>query len=231
METIALGQPTFGDEELAAVAAVLSRRDGVGILSRADRHFPQRQGLREGRLRPEHARRRQRKKSTTLYAHCRKQLPSAPSADLEASMPRTNRSVPADAVLPHVIYHDLELAIRWLGRAFGFVEHYRYGPADGPADGMQVRFENAWLMLERARAGSATPSETRHRTQYLTLFIDDVDAHYARAKAAGATIVESPAETVYGEYLYAATDLAGHRWIFSRHAKDVRPQDWGATVA
>ncbi len=142
----------------------------------------------------------------------------------------SNRSVPADTILPHIVYHDVCAAIAWLARVFGFIELYRYGALDAP-DGMQVRFGNAWLMLERARSGTATPDETRHRSQYLTLFVSDVDAHYAHAKAAGATIIEEPHETAYGEYQYAADDVAGHRWLFSCHAKDVRPQDWGAQIA
>jgi uncharacterized glyoxalase superfamily protein PhnB len=141
----------------------------------------------------------------------------------------TNRSVPAGALLPHVVYHDVTEAIAWLGRAFGFAEHYRYG--DDPVDGAQVYRDNAWIMLERARTGTATPAETRHLSQYLTLFVADLDAHYAHAVDAGVTIVELPSVTVYGEYQYVALDLAGHRWIISQHAQDVRPQDWGARVA
>src|ERR1700733_8724529 len=38
----------------------------------------------------------------------------------------SNRSVPTDAVLPHIVYRDVEQAISWLSRALGFVERYRY---------------------------------------------------------------------------------------------------------
>jgi len=58
-----------------------------------------------------------------------------------------------------------------------------------------------------------------------------VDAHCERAKAASATIVEEPHETEYGEYQYAAVDLEGHHWLFSRHARDVSPEEWGAVIA
>lgn len=66
--------------------------------------------------------------------------------------------------------------------------------------------------------------------QSLTIFIDDMDAHCARAKESGAPILEEPHETVYGEYQYAAKDLDGHHWIFSRHAWDRSPEDWGAVA-
>ena len=38
-------------------------------------------------------------------------------------------------------------------------------------------------------------------------------------------------ETVYGERQYGVEDLEGHHWLFSRHAKDVSPEEWGATIA
>jgi uncharacterized glyoxalase superfamily protein PhnB len=42
--------------------------------------------------------------------------------------------------------------------------------------------------------------------------------------------VEDLHETVYGELQYGAFDLDGHHWLFSRHARDLRPDEWGATV-
>lgn len=139
-----------------------------------------------------------------------------------------NRSVPTDTVLPHVAYQDLAAAIGWLAKTFGFMEHYRYGE---PVSGAQVYLGGAWVMLKQARAGSKSPAQLGYGTQDLTIFVPDVDAHYERAKAAGAKIVEEPHETVYGEYQYAAEDLDGHHWLFSRHAKDLSPADWGAQIS
>jgi uncharacterized glyoxalase superfamily protein PhnB len=89
---------------------------------------------------------------------------------------------------------------------------------------------NAWIMINRARPGSATPAQVGAGTQSLTVFVEDVDAHFARAKSAGARILEEPHETCYGEWQYAAEDLDGHHWLFSRHARDVSPEEWGATM-
>jgi len=97
-----------------------------------------------------------------------------------------NRSVPPDAVLPHITYRDVAEASAWLTATLGFTEH--------------------------------------------TVFVADVDAHYNRAKAAGATIVEDVHETIYGERQYAIRDLDGHHWLFSTHARDLSPTDWGATI-
>jgi uncharacterized glyoxalase superfamily protein PhnB len=139
-----------------------------------------------------------------------------------------NRSVPVDSVLPHVAYQRLAEAMAWLERAFGFAEMYRYG--DGPS-GAQMHAGKAVIQVRQAGAGQRPPAELGYGTQSLTIFVEDVDEHCARAKAAGAKIVEEPHETVYGEYQYGAEDLDGHHWLFSRHAKDVRPEEWGGTSA
>jgi|HubBroStandDraft_6_1064221.scaffolds.fasta_scaffold05523_4 predicted enzyme related to lactoylglutathione lyase len=139
-----------------------------------------------------------------------------------------NRSVPTDTVLPHVMYQNLSDAIAWLSKVFGCSEHYRYGD---PLSGAQVQLGKAWIMLKQAREGCAGPSQLGYGTQSLTIFVDDVDAHYKKAKAEGAKIVEEPHVTVYGERQYAATDLDGHHWLFSKHARDVSPQEWGAKIA
>ncbi len=141
----------------------------------------------------------------------------------------TNRSVPADTVLPHVTYRSVAEASAWLSAVFGFAEHYRYGPSDAPS-GAQMHLGDAWVMLDAAGAGQKTPAELGYGTQSLTVFVRDVDAHYEKAKAAGAMIVEDLHETTYGERQYGVRDLDGHHWLFSAHARDVGPTEWGATI-
>ena len=95
-----------------------------------------------------------------------------------------NRSLPTNTLLPHVRYRDIAEAIGWLGRVFGFREHYRYGE---PLSGAQLRLGNAWIMLHRLAEGAASPLQLGYGTQSLTVFIEDVEGHFERAKAAGAT--------------------------------------------
>jgi uncharacterized glyoxalase superfamily protein PhnB len=94
-----------------------------------------------------------------------------------------------------------------------------------------MRAGNAYIMLKQAPDGQATPKELGFGTQSLTIFIQDIELHYAKAKSAGVTIVEDLHETVYGELQYVAEDLDGHHWLFSRHARDLSPEHWGATVS
>jgi uncharacterized glyoxalase superfamily protein PhnB len=142
-----------------------------------------------------------------------------------------NRSVPADVVLPHITYQNVADALAWLTRVFGFIEHYRYGEPGGAVQGAQMHLGDAWIMLNSARPGRTSPAQAGYETQSLTVFVDDVDAHFERAKAAGAKIVEDLNETAYGERQYGVEDPEGHHWLFSRHARDVSPDEWGATIA
>lgn len=139
-----------------------------------------------------------------------------------------NRSLPTDTVLPHVMYQDLIEAIAWLTRTFGFREHYRYGH---PISGAQIYIGKSVVMLKQAKAGNASPAQLGYGTQSLTVFVEDIEAHFQRSKSAGARIVEDLHETVYGELQYGVQDLDGHHWLFSRHARDLSPDDWGATIS
>jgi uncharacterized glyoxalase superfamily protein PhnB len=142
-----------------------------------------------------------------------------------------NRSVPVNTVLPHLVYRNVAEAIVWLTKTFGFAEYYRYGEPGGQVNGAQMHLGNAWIMLEQEREHRASPARVGYGTQSLTVFVEDVEAHFERAKAAGAKIVEELHETGYGELQYGVEDLDGHHWLFSRHARDVSPEEWGATVA
>jgi uncharacterized glyoxalase superfamily protein PhnB len=138
-----------------------------------------------------------------------------------------NRSVPVDTVLPHIVYKNLPAAMEWLNKAFGFREHYRYGEQSGA----QMHLDNAYIMVRSARPGDATAKPGAEQTASLTVFVEDVDAHFRQANAAGARIVEELHEVMYGEKQYGVEDLEGHRWLFSQHVRDVSPEEWGAKVA
>lgn len=138
-----------------------------------------------------------------------------------------NRSVPPDTILPHVEYQDLAAAVAWLTKTFGFIEHYRYGD---PISGAQLHMGNAWIMVNQADPDTSSPAKLGYGTQSLTVFVDDVDAHFHNSQAAGAKIVEDLHVTEYGERQYGVEDLDGHHWLFSRHARDISPDQWGATI-
>jgi uncharacterized glyoxalase superfamily protein PhnB len=127
-------------------------------------------------------------------------------------------------------YQNVATAIDWLTRIFGFEEHYRYGPPEAP-QGAQMHLGQAWIMLTSSRPGRSSPAQVGCYTQSLTVFVEDVDAHFARVKSSGARICEELHETMYGERQYGVEDLEGHHWLFSHHARDISPDEWGAILA
>jgi len=150
------------------------------------------------------------------------------ATNLPNTLTMNNRSVPTSIVLPHLVYRSVLDACDWLGRVFGFTEHYRYGQ---PVSGIQMYLGGAYIMLTGPRPGSDSPMNLGSGTQMLTVIVADVDVHCRKAKREGATIWEELHETVYGERQYGVEDIDGHRWLFSQHARDVDPKEWGATVA
>lgn len=142
-----------------------------------------------------------------------------------------NRSVPVATVIPHITYENVAVALEWLARTLGFVEHFRYGESpDGVIAGAQVHLGRAYVMLTSVRAGRTSPRRAGFNTQFVTIIVDDVRAHHARTKAAGATLFEDLHETEYGELQYGVTDIEGHYWIFSQHVRDLCPDEWGARL-
>lgn len=138
-----------------------------------------------------------------------------------------NRSLPAHTLLPHLYYRNLPEACEWLTRVFGFAEYYRYGE---PVAGIMMCLGDAVFMITSRREHAESPATLGCGTQMLTVFVPDVDAHCERTKQAGAEVWEDLHETVYGEKQYGVRDLDGHRWLFSQHAHDVDPAEWGAVI-
>jgi uncharacterized glyoxalase superfamily protein PhnB len=60
------------------------------------------------------------------------------------------------------------------------------------------------------------------------VYVDDVDAHFQQAKAAGATILREPEDQEYGDRRYDAEDPEGNRWSFAQRIRELTPQEWGA---
>jgi uncharacterized glyoxalase superfamily protein PhnB len=129
---------------------------------------------------------------------------------------RSNRSVPASAVIPVLAYVEVPAASDWLCRAFGFRERLRIG--DHRA---QLVYGDGAVILTELHSEPATAS--------VHVRVDDAAAHHEHARSHGAQIADGPADYPYGERQYTAVDLGGHRWTFSESIADVDPLSWGAT--
>ena len=144
-----------------------------------------------------------------------------------------NRSKPAGAIVPSLIYRDLGQAIDWLCDVFGFTERLRITGPDGTVGHAQLAVGEGGILLGQARSDRGIEYRAPRPNEVsvtLAVSVEDVDRHYERAKQRGARILEPPATHPYGERQYSALDLEGHRWAFSQTVADVKPEDWGATT-
>ena len=140
-----------------------------------------------------------------------------------------NQSAPRAKIVPILIYADVARAIDWLRDAFGFAERLR-AARGGVVSHAQLVVGDGALMLGRqgAEYHAPRPGEVQ---QYVLVAVDGVDAHFERAKKAGARIVEVVHDTPFGERQYTAEDPEGHRWTFSESVADVAPEKWGGALA
>ena len=137
---------------------------------------------------------------------------------------QTNRSMPPSSVIPELAYADVPAAAAWLCQAFGFAERLRIG--DHRA---QLTFGNGAIVVVGGTA-TAGPPRQPVMVRAVMVRVADVDAHHARATAAGARVFGAPVDQPYGERQYSAEDLGGHLWTFSQTIADVDPSDWGGTL-
>jgi uncharacterized glyoxalase superfamily protein PhnB len=122
----------------------------------------------------------------------------------------------AQTVTPYLLYEDGEAAIEFATRAFGFREVDR---AIGAAGGLHAELEVApgggRIYLGQPPTGFRNPGEVG-RTSIVFVFVDDVDAHHDRAKAAGAEVIEELVDTPFGHRRYGCRDPQGHEWSFAQ---------------
>jgi len=132
-------------------------------------------------------------------------------------------------VTPYLLYTSCEDALDWLSRAFGFEEVLRYTGEQGYVTHAEMRVgESESIMMGNPGEGYRNPRELGQETVGLYVLVDDVDAHFARAKAAGAEIREEPTDQDYGQRRYTARDPEGHHWYFAQVTDQKAAADWAA---
>jgi uncharacterized glyoxalase superfamily protein PhnB len=119
-------------------------------------------------------------------------------------------------ITPYLLYEDGEAAIEFLSGAFGFREVDRTtGGAGGLHAELEVSPGGGRIYLGQPPAGFENPAKVG-RTSLLYVVVEDVDAHYERAQAAGAAILEEPNDLPHGHRRYGCSDPQGHEWYFAQ---------------
>jgi uncharacterized glyoxalase superfamily protein PhnB len=126
-------------------------------------------------------------------------------------------------IFPILRYNDARAAIRSLCATFGFVELFSVPESGEFVRHAQLKLGTNIIMMGSVRPddGMASPQTLGTSTQALCVYIDDLDAHFERALAAGAEITSPPKDTDLGFREYHARDLEGHGWTFGTYRPDV----------
>jgi uncharacterized glyoxalase superfamily protein PhnB len=141
---------------------------------------------------------------------------------------QTNRSAPPVTVTPVLFYADVRAAVAWLESAFGFAERVRIGEAHRA----QLRVGTDGAVVVAETGGEQVAPSQGAVTQILKLRVPDVDAAFARARDAGARVVQELETYMYGERSGVVEDPGGYHWELTQSVRDVEPEEWGGvTVA
>ncbi len=121
------------------------------------------------------------------------------------------------SIVPILVYEDIVAAHDYLVATFGFASGGVHRDGDGTAVHAEVRMGDAavWLHRVTEEHEMVSPKGSPTATGGLEVIVPDVEAHYARSVAAGATIDGAPTDQAYGLREYGARDPENHRWWFS----------------
>jgi uncharacterized glyoxalase superfamily protein PhnB len=133
-----------------------------------------------------------------------------------------------------LIYEDAGKAIDWLCDAFGFEVRLKVQGDDGAIHHSELVFGEGLIMVsppkpDKYPSGKAPTQLGGANTQSMMVYVDDVEAHCARAKKSGAVIVGDIETHDYGDDYWAdrgyhCRDIGGHNWWFFERLRSAKPK-------
>lgn len=135
------------------------------------------------------------------------------------------KPIVGQTIFPGLVYADARAAVAWLTRAFGAEIHVVYDNPDGSIAHAELIIAGNILMFGQSRKDNPdnpvrSPKEVNAMTAGIYVVLSDaaaVDAMYARAVAAGATIRKAPNDTDYGSHDFSTSDIEGTPWTFGTY--------------
>lgn len=121
-------------------------------------------------------------------------------------------------IMPALRYKDATRAIDWLCHVFGFEKHAVYAGPDNTISHAELKLGGGLIMLGSYKddvygRGFKSPEDLGgYETCSAYIVVGDADPVYARAKAAGGTIVRDIQNTDYGSREFTVKDPEGHSW-------------------
>ena len=126
-----------------------------------------------------------------------------------------------ERIIPILVCEDIPATHDFLVDVFGFTSGGIHRTPEGQAVHGEVRAGDVVIWLHRAAAQLrlASPRSLPAASSGLVVYVEDVDAHHARARSRGAKPESEPKDMPYGQREYGVSDPEGHRWWFATPLK------------
>jgi PhnB protein len=130
-------------------------------------------------------------------------------------------------VTPYLIAQDANRALAWYAEAFGAEETMRIPGANGTVSHAEFRIGDSMVMIgeQTAEYQAFAPPHYGGTSVSLVLYVEDVDAVFARAVSAGAKAGRPPEDKPYGDRMGSLTDPFGHVWHVATHIEEVSNEE------
>ena len=128
---------------------------------------------------------------------------------------------------PYLIIKGAADAIEFYKKAFGATELMRMPGPDGKIGHAEIKIGDSPIMLadEAPEMNARSPQSFGGSPISILLYVEDVDAVFNRAVAAGAKVERPVTDQFYGDRIGGLTDPFGHAWYISTHREDVSPEE------
>ncbi len=137
--------------------------------------------------------------------------------------------IPADyaGITPYLSVKGAAAAIEFYKKAFGATELMRLPGPDETLGHAEIKIGDALVMLadEYPDYGNLSPKTLGGSSVRLHMYVEDVDAFFEEAVAAGAKVLLPVADQFYGDRSGRLEDPFGHVWLVSTHIEDLTPEE------
>jgi uncharacterized glyoxalase superfamily protein PhnB len=136
-------------------------------------------------------------------------------------------------VTPYLVVRDAAAAIAFYAKAFGAEELFRMPGPGGVVMHAELKLGDSIVMLgeESLQMGTSAPQTIGGSPVSLMVYLNDVDASFARAAQAGCTVEMPPTDMFWGDRYGKLQDPFGHHWSLATHQEDVSPEDMAKRMA
>ena len=137
------------------------------------------------------------------------------------------------SLTPYLNVRNGAAALDFYERAFGAKIYLRLDAPDGRVGHAEFHIEGSAVMLsdEFPEMGAVSPETLGGVASSLMIYLENVDARFAQAIAAGATVERPVKDQFYGDRSGTLKDPFGHRWTLATHVEDIPPDEMARRAA